>query len=153
MCRKWNLTLYVPQPLVICDLMITVEKRNVFCGDFRSESCLYCLQNWSNSVLLLSVISLSLPSGNHPLMLFFKHMLLRIKQTSEVMARNRLFPSVHFNIEISAKLAVHTHTHWNKPLKSLYPFKCWNFPCHHPETVQSKGCSDNDLLNNHAQVM
>lgn len=62
------------------------------------------------TVLLLSVISLSLPPGNHPLMLFLKHMLLRIKQTSEVMARNRLFPSVRFNIEISAKLAVHTHT-------------------------------------------
>lgn len=38
-------------------------------------------------------------------------MLLRIKQTSEVMARNRLFPSVRFNIEISAKLTVLTYVH------------------------------------------
>lgn len=82
-----------------------------------------------------------------------RDMLCSIKQTSKVMTRNRPFPTLQFNIEILAKLAVHTHTHRNKSLKSLRSFKCWNFPCDHLWRDQSKGCSATDLLYNHAQVV
>lgn len=58
-----NLTLYIPQSLVICDLMIIVEK--CFSVVILEVSHVFAVSKNGVTVLLLSLISLCLPSGNH----------------------------------------------------------------------------------------